>query len=125
MSKSCDLALPAGQIWNHKPLQGELYLTCPQKHDFILSVLCQNSVHNDLGQCVVHPHTRECWSASHRVDGPIHQGVESDETDHIVWEVFSGLDPCIICFAGTLENKCFQKCLFCAKQKIISPHETE
>lgn len=79
-----------------------LCLTCSQEHNLILSILCQNSVHHNLSQGVVHTDTCEHWSASQRVDRAIHKRVESNETDHLIWEVFGGLDPCIICLAGTL-----------------------
>lgn len=82
-------------------------LTCSQEHDFILSILCQNSVHHDLSDGVVHSDTCEHRLASQRVDRAIHKRVESNETDHLIWEVFGGLNLCVICLARTLkeENK--------------------
>lgn len=82
-----------------------LCLTCSQEHDFILSILCKNSVHHNLSQGVVHSDTCEHGSASQRVDRAIHKRVESNETDHLIREVFGGLDPWIICLTGTLKGQ--------------------
>lgn len=77
-------------------------LTCSQEHDLILPVLCQNSVHHNLSQGVVHPDACEHGSAGQRVHGAVHQRVEPDETDHLIREVFGGLDLRVIRLAGTL-----------------------
>lgn len=82
-------------------------LTCSQEHDLVMSILCHNSVHHDLSQGVVYSDSCEHGSASQGVDRAMHKRVESNETDHLIWEVFGGLDPWIICLAGTLggQNK--------------------
>lgn len=82
-----------------------LCLTCSQEHNLILSIFCHNSVHHNLSQGVVHPDTCEHRSAGQRVDRAVHERVESNETDHLIWEVFGGLDPCIISLAGTLTER--------------------
>lgn len=82
-----------------------LCLTCSQEHNLILSIFCHNSVHHNLSQGVVHPDTCEHRSTGQRVDRAVHEGVESNETDHLIWEVFGGLDPCVISLAGTLMER--------------------
>lgn len=92
-------------FWWHMELQGAPWikgLTCSQEHNFILSILCRNPVHHNLSQGVVHSDTRENRSSGQRVDRAMHERVKSNETDHLVWEVFGGLDPCIVGLAGTL-----------------------
>ena len=86
-------------------ITGYVCLTCSQKHDLILSILCQNSVHHNLSQGVVDSDPCEHGSAGQRVDRAVHERVEPDETDHLIREVFGGLDPWIIRLAGTLKDK--------------------
>lgn len=78
--------------------------TCSQEHDFVLSVLCRHPVHHNLGQGVVSSDPCEERPAGQRVDGPVHERVEPDEGDHLVREVFGGLDLGVVGLAGTLMN---------------------
>lgn len=74
-----------------------------------MSILRQDSVHHNLGKGVVHSDACEHRSASQRVDGVIHERMESNETDHLIWKVFRGLDPRVIRPAGTLKDQ-VKKC---------------
>lgn len=76
--------------------------TCSQEHDFILSVFRHHSVHHNLGQGVVGSDACEDGAAGQRVDGAVHERVEPNEADHLVREVFGGLDPGVVGLAGTL-----------------------
>lgn len=76
--------------------------TCSQEHDFVLSVFGHHSVDHDLSQRVVRSDAREERPAGQRVDGAMHERVEADEADHLVREVFGGLDLGVVSLAGTL-----------------------
>lgn len=82
-----------------------MHLTCSQEHDLILSIICQNSVHHDVSQGVVHPDTCEHRASRQRVNGTIHERVESDEADNLIWEVFGGFDLGIVRLTGALRDK--------------------
>lgn len=96
-----DVAPPAVHISEDKRRK-RVCLTCSQEHDLIRSILRQNSVHYNLSEGVVHADAREHGPSGQSVDGAIHQGVESNETDHVVREVFGRLDLCVVRAAGTL-----------------------
>lgn len=76
--------------------------TCSQEHDFVLSVFCHHSVNHNLSQGVVLSDTCEERPAGQRVDRAVHERVEPDEADHLVWEVFGRLDLGIVGLTGTL-----------------------
>lgn len=78
-------------------------LTCSQEHNLILSIISQNSVHNNVSQGVVHFDTREHGATTQGVHRAIHQRVESNKSDNFIREVFGGLDPWIICLAWALK----------------------
>lgn len=79
--------------------------TCSQEHDFVLSVFRHHSVHHNLGQGVVGSDVCEDGAAGQRVDGAVHERVEPNEADHLVREVFGGLDPGVVGLAGTLVGR--------------------
>lgn len=91
------------KCWLSQKLGGEVWLTCSQEHNLILAIICQNSVHHNVSQGVVNFDTCEHRTTSERVDRAIHQRVESNKSDNFIREVFSGLDPWIICFAWALK----------------------
>lgn len=64
-----------------------------------------HAVHGDLHQTVVSVDACEDGLPRDRVDGAVHEGVEADEADDLVGEVFGALDARVIGAAGTLSDK--------------------
>lgn len=78
--------------------------TCSKKHNIILAILCNNMIHYNLCQSVVHIDSLECWSSRNWIYRFIHHRVSLDETDDIIWKVSGWLDQWVIGFAWTLKR---------------------
>lgn len=81
-----------------------LLCTCANKHDIILSILCFDSVYNQLGELVVHICPHHDGSPTYRVHWVVHGWVHPGEGDDIIGKVL-GRVKTSKCLTGALRMR--------------------